>query len=170
SRSRVGSISSGGFFPGPRVERMKPLPPAPCDAANPRCEELMICSHPTKRGIRAGAGHLLCPVMNDDWRVRIDVHDDSVARALTEQLNADELEHDLDHAFHDRVVLSVEGSLLFAYAGSREQAQRVAGLGTQLAPGPHVTLDVQIAHWHPVSEEWESPDAPMPVTAADAEE
>ena len=108
--------------------------------------------------------------MNDDWRVRIDVHDDGLARSLTEQLNADELEHDLDHAFHDRVVLSVEGSLLFAYAGSREQAQRVADLVTQLAPEHHVTLDVQIAHWHPVSEEWESPDAPMPVTAADAEE
>lgn len=108
--------------------------------------------------------------MNDDWRVRIDVHDDGLAKSLTEQLNADELEHDLDHAFHDRVVLSVEGSLLFAYAGSREQAQRVADLVTQLAPKHDVTLDVQIAHWHPVSEEWQSPDAPMPVTAADAEE
>ena len=108
--------------------------------------------------------------MNDDWRVRIDVHDDSVARSLTEQLNADELEHDLDHAFHDRVVLSVEGSLLFAYAGSREQAQRVADLVKQLAQQHDVTLDVEIARWHPVAEEWQDPDEPLPVTAADAEE
>ena len=33
--------------------------------------------------------------MNDDWRVRIDVQDDGLARTLTEQLDADELEHDL---------------------------------------------------------------------------
>jgi hypothetical protein len=108
--------------------------------------------------------------MNDDWRVRVDVHDDQLVRQLTEQLNADELEHDLERSFNERVVLSVEGPLLFAYAGSREQAQRVADLVTQIAPQHHMTVDVQIAHWHPVSEEWESPDEPLPVTAADAEE
>ena len=38
SRSRVGSISGGGFLSGPpprRSERMAPEPPAPIDAANP---------------------------------------------------------------------------------------------------------------------------------------
>jgi hypothetical protein len=107
--------------------------------------------------------------MNDDWRVRIDVHEDGLARQLTEQLNADELEHDLQHAFHDRVVLSVDGSLLFAYTGSRAQAYRVADLVTRLAPEHNATVDVQIARWHPVSEEWESPDEPLPADAADTE-
>ncbi len=61
----------------------------------------MICSHPT-HGIRrpSAAGRLggviyCVGAMNDDWRVRIDVHDDGLARRLTEQLDADELEHDL---------------------------------------------------------------------------
>jgi hypothetical protein len=108
--------------------------------------------------------------MNDDWRVRIDVHDDGVARRLTEQLEADELEHDLEQSFHDRVVLSVDGPVLFAYAGSRAQAQRVADLVTRLAPEHHATVDVQIARWHPVSEEWESADEPLAVSAAEAEQ
>jgi hypothetical protein len=108
--------------------------------------------------------------MNDDWRVRIDVHEDGIARRLTEQLNADELEHDLQQSFHDRVVISVDGPVLFCYAGSREQALRAADLVGRLASEHDMTVDVQVAQWHPVSEEWESPDEPQPVTAADAAE
>ncbi|HTU94476.1 MAG TPA: hypothetical protein VMF14_01470 [Solirubrobacteraceae bacterium] len=107
--------------------------------------------------------------MNDDWRVRVDVRDDGLARSITEQLNADELEHDLNAAFHDRIVLSVDGPVLFAYAGSREQAQRAADLVGRLATEHKRDVTIEVAHWHPVSEEWESPDEPEPVTAADAE-
>jgi hypothetical protein len=106
--------------------------------------------------------------MNDDWRVRINVHDDGLARRLSEQLDADELEHDLRQSFHDRVVVSVDGPLLFCYAGSRDQAQRVADLVRQLATEHETTVDVQIAQWHPVSEEWESADAALPTDAAGA--
>ena len=107
--------------------------------------------------------------MSDDWRVRINVHDHGVARWLTEQLDADELEHDLRQSFHDRVVVSTDGPILFCYAGSRDQAQRVAELVTELAQKRDVTADVQIAQWHPVSEEWESPDEPLPTSAGEVE-
>ena len=93
--------------------------------------------------------------MNDDWRVRIDVHDDGLARRLTEQLDADELEHDLRQSFHDRVVVSVDGPVLFCYAGSREQAEGVADLVGRLAQQHEMAVDVQIAHWHPAAEEHE---------------
>jgi hypothetical protein len=108
--------------------------------------------------------------MNDDWRVRIDVHDHGLARRLTEQLDADELEHDLRQSFHDRVVISVDGPVIFCYAGSRDQAQRVADLVGQLAQQHDMTVQVQIAQWHPVSEEWESPDEAQPASAAELEE
>jgi len=65
--------------------------------------------------------------------------------------------------------VSVDGPVVFCYAGSREQAQRAADLVRQLAEQHGTTVDVQIAQWHPVSEEWESPDAPQPATAADVE-
>jgi hypothetical protein len=107
--------------------------------------------------------------MNDDWRVRIDVHDEGRARSLSEHLDADELEHDLLQSFHDRVAVSVDGPMLFCYAGTREQAERVADLVRRLAAEHDMTADVQIAHWHPVSEEWESPDEPTPADAASTE-
>jgi hypothetical protein len=108
--------------------------------------------------------------MNDDWRVRIDVHEDGLARGLTEHLDADELEHDLEHSFHDRVVVSIDGPMVFCYTGSRDQAQRVAELVAQIAQAHELTVDVDIAQWHPVAEEWESPDAPRPASPADVDE
>lgn len=108
--------------------------------------------------------------MNDDWRVRIDVHDEGLAHRLTEQMDADELEHDLEQAFHDRVIVSVDGPVVFCYAGTREQAQRVRDLVTELAARSDTHVDVEIAQWHPVSEEWESPDMPRPAAPTDLEE
>lgn len=108
--------------------------------------------------------------MNDDWRVRIDVHDQGLAHRLTEQMDADELEHDLEQTFHDRVLVSVDGPVVFCYAGTREQAQRVRDLITGLAARGDMHVDVEIAQWHPVSEEWESPETPWPPAPADLDE
>jgi hypothetical protein len=108
--------------------------------------------------------------MNDDWRVRIDVHDEGLAHRLTEQMDADELEHDLEQTFHDRVIVSVDGPVVFCYAGTREQAERVRDLVTGLAARGDMRVDVEIAQWHPVSEEWESPDTPRPAAPAELDE
>lgn len=108
--------------------------------------------------------------MNDDWRVRINLHEEGVAHDLTEQFDANELEHDLEHSFRERVIVSQDGPVVFCYAGSREQAERVLELANQVAQRHDWTIDTQIAQWHPVSEEWESPDAPRPASPADVEE
>jgi hypothetical protein len=108
--------------------------------------------------------------MNDDWRVRINLQEEGVAHDLTEQFDANELEHDLGQSFHERVIVSQDGPVVFCYAGSRDQAERVRELADQVARRHGWTIDTQIAHWHPVSEEWESPDAPRPASPADVEE
>ena len=43
--------------------------------------------------------------MNDDWRLRVEFHEDGVAHALSERLNAAEIEHDLEKSFADRVIV-----------------------------------------------------------------
>ncbi|MGZ4167922.1 MAG: hypothetical protein ACXVFO_14740 [Solirubrobacteraceae bacterium] len=108
--------------------------------------------------------------MNDDWRVRINLHEEGVAHDLTEQFDANELEHDLEHSFSERVIVSQDGPVVFCYAGSREQAERVLELANQVAQRHNWTIDTEIAQWHPVSEEWESPDIPRPASPADVEE
>jgi hypothetical protein len=106
--------------------------------------------------------------MNDDWRLQIIMREDGLARQLSELLTSEELEHDLESSFHDRIVVSIDGPEVFCYAGSREQADGVARLIRQLGEQHGWQLEVALAHWHPTAEEWEDPDAPLPTDAAGA--
>lgn len=108
--------------------------------------------------------------MNDDWRLRIDLREHGFARRLGELLEAEEIEHDLERAFQDRVVVSVDGTEVFCYAGSRAQAERAEQLVRRLAGDHGWPVEVELSHWHPVAERWENPDAPSPAGAADTGE
>jgi hypothetical protein len=98
--------------------------------------------------------------MNDDWRLEADLHNPGQARALTEQLQTPELEHDLERAYQDRVVVSSDGPVVFCYAASREQAERTETVIRRLAVDAGWELETQLRHWHPTAEEWEDPDTP----------
>jgi hypothetical protein len=103
---------------------------------------------------------------NDDWRVHVRLHGHGgLAHALTERLDAADLVHDLHNAFHDKVVVSVDGADLFAYTGTREQAESVAELIRKVAADHEA--EIALARWHPTAEEWEDPDTPLPQTDAD---
>jgi len=100
--------------------------------------------------------------MNDDWRIEVDFDDSSHIKQLAEQLEARELEHELSNEFHDRVIISREGDRVLLYAGDREQAEAARDLVLALAKKHDWKLEVDFKHWHPVAEEWEDPDAPLP--------
>ncbi len=105
--------------------------------------------------------------MSDDWRLRIELAGSKQAGELAELLGRGELEHQLDEGFAERVIVSRDDAEVFAYGGSREQVQRVADAIQGLAAQHGWQIDQQLARWHPVAEEWEDPDAPLP--AGDAE-
>jgi hypothetical protein len=104
--------------------------------------------------------------MNDDWRLRVDVHEDGIVHTLAEQLAASELEHDLESTFADSVIVSLERSELFCYAATREQAERAERLIRSVAQERGWTVDTELTHWHPTAERWEEPDRPLPETDA----
>jgi hypothetical protein len=106
--------------------------------------------------------------MNDDWRLHIDLHDEGFAHRLGETLQAEELEHDLERSFHDKVVVSVDGGDVFCYAGSRAQAEAVQRLIDKLIAEHSWQADVELTHWHPRAERWEPADEPGPVDPAHA--
>lgn len=105
--------------------------------------------------------------MNDDWRLQVDPEDPSHAQALSERLQARELEHDLSNAFHDRVIVSRDGDQIFLYTGSREQAENARELLLSLAQEHGWDLSIELKRWHPTVEEWEDPDKPLPEDEAD---
>lgn len=100
--------------------------------------------------------------MNDDWRLRIELEEEGLARSLSEQLEADELEHELERSFADRVIVSAEGPEVFCYAGTREQAEQTAQVVRQIADRHGWRVLIALGRWHPVAERWEDPDAAEP--------
>lgn len=104
---------------------------------------------------------------DDDWRVRVKLHEHGVVRALSERIDAGEVEQELHRAFHDRVVVSVDGPELFCYAGTRDQANRAREIIDRLIAENGWEAEVDLRHWHPEAEEWEDPDAPLPAGDAD---
>lgn len=100
--------------------------------------------------------------MNDDWRLRVRLHEPSAAGVLAERLEASELERDLRRSFHDRVIVSVDGSEVFCYAGTREQAQHAEDLIRSLAAEHGWEVEAHLARWHPAAEEWKDADVPLP--------
>ncbi len=105
--------------------------------------------------------------MADDWRLRISFHGDSRADELRETLAATDLEHTLEQEFKDRVAVSADRDEVFAYAGTREQAERVGELVRSLAADRQWQVELELRRWHPTAEDWEDPDKPLPSTAAE---
>jgi hypothetical protein len=102
--------------------------------------------------------------MNDDWRVRVALHDDGFAHRLGQSLQAEELESDLRRSFADRVVISVDGAEMFLYAADRAQAEAAQQLVERIASEHGWTLETELRRWHPIAEIWEDPDNPEPTT------
>ena len=100
--------------------------------------------------------------MNDDWRVRVDLNDEGFAHRLGETLEAEELEHDLQRAFSDRVVVSTDGPEVFLYTADRAQAQAAARVVDRVASEHGWQVEPELRRWHPTAEIWEDPDNPEP--------
>ncbi len=105
--------------------------------------------------------------MSDDWRLRIDLADESQARELANRLAGFDREHDLKASFGDRVVVSRDGSEVFCYADTREQADAAERAIRSVADERSWQLTTELRRWHPVAEEWEGPDQPLPRTEAE---
>lgn len=105
--------------------------------------------------------------MADDWRLRISFEGDSRADELRERLEALDLEHDLQGRFADRVAVSADDTGVFAYAGTREQAEAVRELVRSLAAEHGWEVEFELRRWHPTAEAWEDPDRPLPQTEAE---
>jgi hypothetical protein len=100
--------------------------------------------------------------MTDDWRLRIELGDDDAAARLGQLLADQPPEHELERAYSQRVVVSIDGPTAFCYAGSQEQAQAARAVIERLASEHGWHAELTLARWHPTSERWESPEVPLP--------
>jgi hypothetical protein len=99
--------------------------------------------------------------MSDDWRLRVHLPGQVQGKAVAESLEATTLQHSLS----DRVALSHDDDDVFVYAATREDVEAARDLVSALAAEKGWQVEPTLAHWHPVAEEWEDPDRPLPTGA-----
>ncbi len=104
--------------------------------------------------------------MNDDWRVHVTCPTAATAAELSELLRTGDVQHELEAAAGERVIVSLDGRELFLYAGTREQAERAAAAVGSLGARAGIAAQTDLRRWHPVAEEWVDADAPLPETDA----
>jgi hypothetical protein len=105
--------------------------------------------------------------MNDDWRVNVTCPTGDLAHRLGKALAAGAVSHGLRADAAERVVASVDGTQLFIYAGTREQAEQAARAVVALAQADGAEVTTKLCRWHPVSEAWVDPDLPLPESQAE---
>jgi hypothetical protein len=103
--------------------------------------------------------------MAEDWRLTVRLQEAEEARELARRLQASDLEHELETAFHDRVVVSRDDSTVFCYANRRSQAEAARRTIERLGNQHNWSMQIELERWHPVAERWEPPGAALPVTA-----
>jgi len=102
--------------------------------------------------------------MSDDWRLKIELHDEGRVHALAERLDALALERGIRASFGDQIAVSRDGSELFCYTGTQAQADQVAALIDAQAAEHGWQVESELKRWHPVAAEWQDPSAPLPQT------
>jgi hypothetical protein len=104
-------------------------------------------------------------VADDDWRVTVTLHDEAHVGRVLESVREHEVEDDVRRRLGHRVAVSAEGSSIFLYAGTEDAAREADRVVRQLAAQRGVAADFALDRWHPLEEEWENADVPMPQTA-----
>lgn len=105
--------------------------------------------------------------MDDDWRLQIDLDDKGAVGEIADHLRSSELEHDLATELDKRVILSHEGETIYLYAGDRDQLEQARPVIEAFVDKKGWKANLDLRHWHKEAEEWESPDAAEPTTAAE---
>jgi hypothetical protein len=101
--------------------------------------------------------------VRDDWRLTVELDDESRSRELVEWLGQVRLEAGERVPLGDRVIVSRDGSRVYLYSDTEERARHVESM--VLAKIGHPAAGhVELARWHPAEQRWEDAAVPLPRT------
>ena len=105
--------------------------------------------------------------MAEDFRVEVELDDEAHGYPLRERLRALSLDDEARDRLGSHVVVTRDGSSLFAYTSTAEQASEAERVIRELVRDEELTADITLTRWHPVAEEWRDASLPLPSTPAD---
>jgi hypothetical protein len=101
---------------------------------------------------------------DEDWRVEADVDDEDHAATIGERLRALALEDDSRKRLGRAIVVTRDGSRVFAYAQDEDGAREAERVIRELLTETGALGEVRVMRWHPDEAAWEDASVPLPAT------
>jgi hypothetical protein len=105
------------------------------------------------------------PVNGEDWRVEVELDDEEHGFSLGERLRALDLDDEARKRLGRRVIVTRDGSRLFLYTRSRQEAEEAARIVRELLRAERLTAELRTTRWVIDAEEWQESGAPSPADA-----
>jgi hypothetical protein len=107
---------------------------------------------------------------DNDWRVTVRLHEGGQAGQAVGHLSAHQVEGEIHDRLGGRVVVGTDGGDdLFVYAHAQDAAAAAQQSVRDLLSGHGLDADYTVERWHPLAEEWEAADVPLPATPAEVQ-
>lgn len=107
--------------------------------------------------------------MAEDFRVEVELDDEAHGYSLRERLRALNLDDEAREQLGRNVVVTRDGSRMFAYTPSEARAREAERVISVLLAEEGLSADLVVTRWHPVAEEWRDASLPLPDTAEQEE-
>jgi hypothetical protein len=102
--------------------------------------------------------------VNDEFRVEVVLDDDARASLLQDRLRALDLDEQSRERLGGRVFATRDGSSVFLYVASDEQAREAGNVVVAVAERHGLAARIAVTRWHPVEEAWKDASLPLPRT------
>ena len=104
---------------------------------------------------------------DEDWRVEVELDDEEHGYSLGERLRALDLDDEVRKRLGREVIVTRDGSRLFLYTATHEEAQEAARVVEELTAAERLTAQIHTTRWHPVEDEWKDASLPLPRTPSE---
>ncbi len=104
-----------------------------------------------------------------DWRVTISLPGQAQVEQARSSFSAKEVEQDVRRRLGRNIVVGAGDAELFLYAGTEVAAREAEHAARDVLGQLGIEAEFTVHRWHPIEEEWRSPDVAMPRTEAERE-
>ena len=102
-----------------------------------------------------------------DWRVTISLTGQAHVEQARQSFSEKEVEQDVRTLLGSNIVVGAGDSQIFMYAGTEVAAREAERTAREVLDQQGIEAEFAIDRWHPIEEEWRSPDVAMPQTEAE---
>jgi hypothetical protein len=107
--------------------------------------------------------------VKDEFRVEVELDDAEHGYSFGERLRALDLDDDARKRLGRSVMVTRDGSRLFLYAASEEQAREAEQVVRSLVDADELSAEISVTRWHPIAEKWKDASLPVPRTPEEEE-